>query len=444
MPKPLQGAEDWAPARSATGSRPADTIERVIERRIPASTPPETPPPRSDPPRPDPPLYAFPTAAFTPGTPAYLFAANRTLSGSALKVLLAVLEAGDGATLLRNDFKRLTGLSGDHAILNAVQECVDNEWLLRRYQCRWCLAPVVSSYDTIRLTECRACGRKMTPQAVFCLMVPDGVPNEHGGMPIEHGGMSKQHTPVSNEHTSMLYKHTGVSNEHTEGMPLQHTGMPIEQTGVLNGHTLPQPSDAETGVPNEHTRQRGNEMASSGSALRAKAEGMLKKHTGMSLEHTQGVSKEQTGMSNGHTSHTRADSDSVARIKSLDSRIPDKPGSGEAGRLVYASGEWQQMTEKLARDSAKRIGDKSVGFHVKVWAHARKLDWEQGGRRCEEGLFAIAQELEGKQRASGRGQGALWTKMVRKYFEERGSPLLTEAETAEWKELHSNYAPPSI
>ena len=106
------------------------------------------------------------------------------------------------------------------------------------------------------------------------------------------------------------------------------------------------------------------------------------------------------------------------------------------------------MTERLAKDSANRIGDKSIGFHVKVWAHARKLDWENGGRHFEQGLLSIAQELETKHcnpgPAQGRSQGALWTKMVRRYFEEKGHPLLTEAQVEEWKELHGSYRPPQL
>jgi hypothetical protein len=155
-----------------------------------------------------------------------------------------------------------------------------------------------------------------------------------------------------------------------------------------------------------------------------------------------GISATPRGIS--RTPHARADSESESRIRDSDSRFPPLAGNAETGRVVYASQHWQQITEKLAKDSAERIGDKSVGFHVKVWAHARKLDWEKGGRRFEEGLLAIAQELESKHNGSGRSQGAMWTKMVRRYFEEKGSPLLTEAETAEWKELHGSYTPPVL
>ena len=65
-------------------------------------------------------------------------------------------------------------------------------------------------------------------------------------------------------------------------------------------------------------------------------------------------------------------------------------------------------------------------------------------RYFEEGLPAIAQELEGKHNGMGKSQGALWTKMVRRYFEEKGSRRLTEAEAEVRKELHGSYTPPAL
>lgn len=440
MPKPLQGADNWAPTSRSepSPSRPADTIERVIERRIPASTPPAPPKRARAPVAPvAPPL---PSASVLMSAPlAYLFAANHALSGSALKVLMAVLEAGNGAALLRNDFKRLTGLSGNHAVLNAIQECVDKEWLTRQYQCRWCQAILPSTYDSIRLIACTDCGRTMTPQAVFCLAVPDegvliehtgGVPNEHTAVPFEHTGVSQQHTRVS-------LQQTGMPNEHTEGVSLQHT-LPQSQTEkdrVLNQHTRTSP---------EPIIARSDERQGPSASLNGKLRGVLIRHTGVPYQHTEGVPNEHAGVPNKHTSHMRADSDSGIINRDSDSRFPPSAGSGETGRIVYASEEWQQMTEKLAKDCAKRIGDKSVGFQVKCWSHARKLDWDKGGRRFEEGLLQIAHELAGKHNATGKPQGALWTKMVRRYFEEKGHPLLTEAEVEEWKGIHGSYQPPQL
>ena len=449
MPKPQPGADQWASANrgDTPGARPADTIERVIERRVPAVSP--APPIRSRAPAVPALSPAPPSPTLVPGSLAYVFAANRALSGSALKVLLAVLEAGNGAVLLRNDFKRLTGLSGDHAVLNAVQECVDGEWLTRQYQCRWCQALLPPTYDSIRLIACAGCGRTMTPQAVFCLAVPEeGVPKEHTI------GVSKEHTPVSLEHTGMPQQHTGVFNEQTRvpiqqgGMLDQHTeGMSIEHTtplANLNGEGM---LNQHTGMPQEHTSCPADERQDTSTALTTKINGVLKKHTGMPLQHTKNVLDEHTGVSKKPTSRARADTESVSRISESDSRIPPTSGISETGRVVYASEGWQKITEQLAKDSARRIGDgkSSVGFHIKCWAHARKLDWEKGGRRFEDGLLTIAQELEGKHKGSGgKSQGALWTKMVRRYFEEKGHPLLTEAEQGEWKELHGTYQPPQI
>ena len=108
---------------------------------------------------------------------------------------------------------------------------------------------------------------------------------------------------------------------------------------------------------------------------------------------------------------------------------------------------WRAESEALARHSAQTLDDeRSLGFHIKVWNHARKSDRRHGREEAlTQGVFAILRTLEQRRRETGQPQGRAWTRRVRKWFADQGQPLLTQDEQTEWADLHHAWeGPPEI
>ncbi len=108
---------------------------------------------------------------------------------------------------------------------------------------------------------------------------------------------------------------------------------------------------------------------------------------------------------------------------------------------------WRAESEALARHSAQTLDDeRSLGFHIKVWNHARKSDRRHGREEAlTQGVFAILRTLEQRRRETGQPQGRAWTRRVRKWFADQGQPLLTQDEQTEWADLHNAWkGPPEI
>lgn len=92
--------------------------------------------------------------------------------------------------------------------------------------------------------------------------------------------------------------------------------------------------------------------------------------------------------------------------------------------------KWRRETEDLARYSANELGDKeSVGYHVQVWNHARKIDKQRGGKRVvTDGVLTILSELSERRRQSGQHQGKAWTRRTKKWFEDNNAPWIGKGE----------------
>ena len=133
----------------------------------------------------------------------------------------------------------------------------------------------------------------------------------------------------------------------------------------------------------------------------------------------------------------------AARLSGSARRPPQSPSAEEAG--TGAGGEtgdgrdageaWRQETEDLARQSAMLLDDpRSLGFHIKVWHHARKADRQRGGPPLLTlGVFDILSDLERRRRETDRPQpqGKAWTRRTRKWFDDNGVPLLSKADEGE-------------
>lgn len=100
---------------------------------------------------------------------------------------------------------------------------------------------------------------------------------------------------------------------------------------------------------------------------------------------------------------------------------------------------WRKETEDLARHSARELDDlNSLGFHITVWHHARKIDRRQGKQTAfTNGIFDILQQLSDRRRQTNQPQGKAWTRRTRKWFTDMGAPLLVKADQAELEEVRS-------
>jgi hypothetical protein len=108
---------------------------------------------------------------------------------------------------------------------------------------------------------------------------------------------------------------------------------------------------------------------------------------------------------------------------------------------------WRAETEALARHSAETLDDiSSLGFHIKVWNHARKNDRSRGGEEVlTQGVFAILRALDQRRRETSQPQGKAWTRRVRKWFDDQGQPMLTKEEQVEAEDLHASWTgPPAL
>jgi len=89
--------------------------------------------------------------------------------------------------------------------------------------------------------------------------------------------------------------------------------------------------------------------------------------------------------------------------------------------------EWRKASEDLARHSAKELSDeRSLGYHILVWNHARKQD-RLTGSQLTDGVFAILTDLAVRKVKSGQPQGRAWTRRTRLLFSESGAPLSLNA-----------------
>ena len=103
---------------------------------------------------------------------------------------------------------------------------------------------------------------------------------------------------------------------------------------------------------------------------------------------------------------------------------------------------WRRKSEELARYSASELGDQpSLGFHIKVWNHARKTDRQHPhASALTEAMFTILQNLMERRKQTGQPQGKAWTRRVRKLFEETGWPMLVKGDEAELQEVKAALA----
>lgn len=88
--------------------------------------------------------------------------------------------------------------------------------------------------------------------------------------------------------------------------------------------------------------------------------------------------------------------------------------------------DWRLQTEKLAIESARAVGDdeRSLGYHIRVWNHARQQDRVSGGAGFVDALFTVLHQLEDEARTSGQArQGKAWTRRTRKLFRDMGAPM---------------------
>jgi hypothetical protein len=132
----------------------------------------------------------------------------------------------------------------------------------------------------------------------------------------------------------------------------------------------------------------------------------------------------------------------AARLSGRSRRPPQssQEGAGNAESVETGDGRdggeaWRQETEDLARQSAMLLDDPcSLGFHIKVWHHARKTDRQRGGPPLLTlGVFDILSDLERRRRETDRPQpqGKAWTRRTRKWFDDNGVPLLSKADESE-------------
>ena len=121
--------------------------------------------------------------------------------------------------------------------------------------------------------------------------------------------------------------------------------------------------------------------------------------------------------------------------------LGQKPTDDEGRESVE---RWRRETEDLARQSAEALDDqRSLGYHIKVWHHARKVDHQRGGAaHLTSGVFDILNELTRRRHEtdSPRPQGKMWTLRTRKWFDDNGFPLLVKADEAELEAVRAALA----
>jgi hypothetical protein len=113
----------------------------------------------------------------------FIAAANRNLSPSAFKVLLAVYVQGEGR-YHASDLARLTFLNKD-TVNNAVHECLVKGWFTRRSECPQCGTEAVLE-DKQKMIVCTNCGRTTSPQHLYSIHCPDGISVTPDGNPATH------------------------------------------------------------------------------------------------------------------------------------------------------------------------------------------------------------------------------------------------------------------
>ena len=133
-----------------------------------------------------------------------------------------------------------------------------------------------------------------------------------------------------------------------------------------------------------------------------------------------------------HRPRTSRDAEAANSIAPAQ-KLPGEKLPGDDGRENVE--RWRRETEDLARQSAEALDDqRSLGYHIKVWHHARKVDQQRGGAaHLTSGVFDILNELTRRRHEadSPRPQGKIWTLRTRKWFDENGFPLLVKADEAE-------------
>lgn len=90
--------------------------------------------------------------------------------------------------------------------------------------------------------------------------------------------------------------------------------------------------------------------------------------------------------------------------------------------------KWRAENEVLARDSAKALKDEhSIGQHITLWSHARRVDLRNGNDHVFKELSVILSQLEQQRQQTGKPQGKAWYLSATRMFEAKGYPLPPKA-----------------
>ncbi len=345
--------------------------------------------------------------------------ALRDLSPSAFKILCVTVNhtlrfGKRWDWISTSQFAGETGMSANSAA-TAARECLDREWLARIQRCSLCKNVFDADQVPQTTQPCPFCGRRVSVEHLYALNMGEEVLQQLYhlyGAEIERGTGARMAPNHGNFGPNLGATQILGSSPQKLSPPMQNLGRGATQELISPTQNLGSPLRSNPtqimGSPTQNLRRQ--------------------------------VTKE--------TNLKRNVSETRFRGEESETNSGQKSFKKSANRLsttpVVSVETWRKENEELARYSSHELDDtNSLGFHIAVWNHARKIDQQRGGATVvTDGLFEILRQLSERRRtdAHQKAQGRAWTQRTRKWFDENGFPLLVKEDMAELLEVRKALA----